>query len=152
MARRRRKKKSAIQRMVTQLKQEGVIQEGQFIIDPPGETKMSEMILALVAPYKSMADTRPAFQNMVSCACLAWNIANLPKHTQQQELNDAVRLMPSSYDEFYEDAIAIISALMKRKERLFPHDKRLIYDYKITETKDQFHLSVVSAMTTKPSK
>ena len=108
------------------------------IIESSDEEKMSGVILRFIEPYKSSATTIERFEKLVVLAMVAWNAHIL------KDKNIIAKLKESNEEEWGEELDQVLAELMIRKEQLFPDNKRLILDYRITETSNEFNLQVVS--------
>ncbi len=110
------------------------------------EAKMSAVVTELIAPYRQMAINRASYTNLVASACIAWNTANLPEEEQLANISEALDELPNMADELRPEVTRLILELVKRKTALFPDNHRIIVDFKITETKDNYHLGIASTM------
>lgn len=121
---------------------------GQEIVIQPGSgEKMSEVLLAFIEPYQKLAPTREAYEKLITVAMVAWNAALLPKDKREGFLDEEINPVLSSLGhKAVQDFKAIVNELIKRKERLFPNNRRFIVSYELSETKDNYHLSVASTI------
>ena len=55
----------------------------KFVVSPPGEVKMSEVLEDFVEPYREFAQTKKATKRLFTLATIAWNAALLPSPEQQ---------------------------------------------------------------------
>jgi hypothetical protein len=126
------------------LKEQGLkIKETTFNQDGPN--KLSQSILTLLRPYKEMGSTFTSFNALVGLACAAWNAAlvNEPKRGEMVTLivntfkdkTDANGLL--EFNQFTRE-------LIERKLLLFPNDGRFVTKFEVTETKDNYHVFVIS--------
>ena len=117
----------------------------EIVIQPESGEKMSEVLLAFIEPYQELAPTREAYEKLITVAMVAWNTALLPKDQRQRMLDEAIKpILTSSGTKAAQDFKAIMNDLIERKERLFPNNRRFIVSYELSETKDNYHLSVAS--------
>jgi len=121
---------------------------GQEIVIQPGSgEKMSEVLLAFIEPYRELATTREAYEKLITVAMVAWNAALLPKDKREGFLDEAINPVLSSLgNKAVQDFKAIVNELIKRKEHLFPNNRRFIVSYELSETKNNYHLSVASTI------
>lgn len=109
--------------------------------------KMSEVLRAFMEPYQEFASTRDAYERLITIAVVAWNAALLPRDERKGFIDEASKsILASAGTEAVEDFRGIVDELIKRKERLFANNRRYIIDYELSETKNDWHLSVVSTM------
>ncbi|MBC8462076.1 MAG: hypothetical protein H8D67_29255 [Deltaproteobacteria bacterium] len=74
----RRKNKDKYGKLVSKLKQRGLLKEKEILYQPSGEVKMSEVIMDFIEPYREYANTYEAHRKLITLALLAWNAALLP--------------------------------------------------------------------------
>jgi hypothetical protein len=149
MAKRNRPKKgTALQSMADQMRADGDLQNQQALVNPQGETKMSTIITELIEPYRHMATNRASYHNLVATACIAWNTANLPEDQWQANISEALDELPNVIEEMRSDVARLILELVKRKVTLFPDNQRMIVNFKITETTNNYHLGIASTRDT----
>lgn len=113
-------------------------------IHPSGEISMSDAISLLVKPYLEDFPDLASFEVLVSFACLAWNMTNLPAKERQAQLNEMIATAPDL--ESRVESLALVMDLMEKKEMLFPDVKRMIVKYKVTEQGKDFHISIASTL------
>jgi len=121
---------------------------GQEIVIQPGlGEKMSEVLLAFIEPYRELATTREAYEKLITVAMVAWNAALLPKDKRDAFLDEGINPVLSSLgNKAIQDFKVIVNELIKRKERLFSNNRRFIVSYELSETKNNYHLSVASTI------
>jgi hypothetical protein len=103
--------------------------------------KMSEMLEGFIAPYREFADTEEAFRKLLVTAIVAWNTALFSAEEREVHLEKVLEAFP---EEVRADGRAIISELIERKERYFSEYRRMIIDYEVTDTGEDYHLIVIS--------
>lgn len=109
--------------------------------EPTG--KMSEMLKELRRPYLPPNMDSAMYQHLVLLGVVAWNIACQPRATEAAELEKVLQLL-NNRPAAQPDMRWMLTALVARKRRLFDDNKRRIIQYQVSETKDQFRLSVAS--------
>lgn len=60
----------------------GPFRDHKFVIEPPGQIKMSDVLLDFVAPYRHFVNTIEAYRKLLLVAVIAWNAALLPECEQ----------------------------------------------------------------------
>jgi hypothetical protein len=128
----------------TRLKDQGLTLKGtQYNRDGPN--KLSKAITTLLSPYKDMGKTYNAFRTMVAIACFAWNASLVDEPERGEMVKQGVNLFRDKTDAkglnefnqfFYE--------LIERKILLYPNDRRFVTSFDVTDTKDTFHVFVIS--------
>lgn len=125
--------------------------QGALLAEPPAGIKMSEVLEAFVKPYLDQTDTFDELRLLFLTAVLAWNIALLPEERQQAAIDDLVEKEIRAEDEEAEAARAdlrsMLNELVARKELLFAEYNRFIVDFRLVDTGDGYHLTVLSGPT-----
>ncbi len=148
--RRHNEKKQGIARigmeaLERKVRSEGIFGDREVVFQTGSPEKMSEVLLAFVEPYQEYATTRDAFERLIAIGALAWNAALASPEDRRSLLDKTSKLIQESAGE--EDAKvygALVSDLIKRKERYFANNKRLIATYQVTEGKGKLHVAVAS--------
>ncbi len=145
--RHRRDKNIGLDGLKRQLRESGLFKEHEIAFQPSEGTKLSAVLLDFIEPHKKAATTTAAYQKLITLAVVAWNAAILTG-TERKELIDITikAIVTSAGEEWRKDAENTIAMLVRRKERYFADDKRLIVDYRLTETKKEYRLSVASVV------
>ncbi|MSP14845.1 MAG: hypothetical protein EXR62_18030 [Chloroflexi bacterium] len=139
------RKKSNLEMLEQKLREKGIIQGDNYIVNPPGTEKMSEVMMEFIEPYMEFATTSlTQYKQLVELAIIAWNAAILPKKEREILLNETLKntTRPANED-MDKEFRAVVMDLIQRKERHFAKNKRLIVSYRASETKDTFHLAIV---------
>lgn len=115
---------------------------------PSAKRMMSEMISEIASNFISIGKTPEEKQNRLAAVCNAWNMACMsPKRRRRQldqyfeeyrRFNPAVS--PNNVAAMRKD----MESLIKRKLRMFPHDRRQIVGAQIVMVKDGYRIEVVS--------
>jgi hypothetical protein len=118
--------------------------EGATILEmPPGERKMSEVLLEFIEPYTDQCPTEDALGKLVTVGVVAWNAALESGSKRQEFIDHMVEAVPP---EARPAMRGIIAELIQRKLAYFAGNRRAIVDYQLSMTPQGPHLSVVSTM------
>jgi hypothetical protein len=99
---------------------------------PYGYTrKMSDIIVELAEPLVKRAMNQEQFQMAIGLAALCWNLSLAPEDERPAMVNDMLRELVKP-GESTDDVRHIMAVLIARKEALFPNDKRLIADHRVS--------------------
>ena len=109
---------------------------------PPDLPPLSERLTALIAPYRSQANTLDAYRALTTIAVLAWNLSLQPDSAHERYIAKAIPQGNLSDAGTFRN---IVSHLIERKRHVFPDDPRLIAGHEVSPTSDGFHLVVASA-------
>jgi hypothetical protein len=125
-----------------------------------GDVKLSAALIDICEPYDYDDLSLDDYKKLIMMAIATWNIANQPKEKRAEQMLGFLKSMPGLEDElemeldtFINDQmepptsvvlLQMLTALMRRKEELYPDDNRIIRDFKLTETATDRHLSVSS--------
>lgn len=144
--RKREKRKAGPKiKLMERLKKTEEFSDTKFLAEPPGQVKMSEIIMDFVGPMLERTSSRLEKENMILMAITAWNMCLLPKKEQKKVLANF-----KSEKDMDEEGMNIIKEMVElmsayRKE-FYPDVSRFILDYEFTESRDDMHLNVVSSM------
>jgi hypothetical protein len=150
MAPRRSKKKTGreklplrFEELMDKLKEHGLLAGQKVVVEPSSEVKMSEVIMDFVEPYRDYAHTYEEFNELIALAVVTWNAALLPEDEGEKMVDRLTGVFsPSEAEDFKE----IVETLMERKRRYFSDNKRLILDYHVSDSGEDFYLSVASTL------
>ena len=115
-----------------------------LVVSPPGEQKMSEVLLKFVEPYSDEWETPEELRKLLALATLVWNAALLPESERDNALQSMLDAVGS---EDHSSLRNVFQEMMRRKLALFDSNKRAVLDYQVTMTPDGPHVSVVSTLT-----
>ena len=139
--RRRRSQRQAIQENIRRRFKKNFPRQ-QVVVGPTSDgVKMSEVLEEFVEPYMEFVKTEEAYRKLLTAAVVAWNVMLFPVKDRSSRLDELVVTLPC---EVREDGRKIIKELMERKERFFARYKRMIIDFEVTDTGEDWHLSVMS--------
>ena len=110
---------------------------------PKQDLRLSERLVDLIAPYRAGDLTRERYEALIGAAATAWNLSISPEPERLEALKQALRDAKTSDVQAHSD---LILELMRRKEALFPDDDRTIVHWEVSESGEQYHLSVMSAV------
>ena len=135
-----------VARLERKLRASGKLPEGtQFVRHEDGEAKISATFLRFIEPYQYAATNRQRFETLVGLGVAAWNISLFEGAKRQEMLTEVSKTMFSKTGQpAPPDMMAVLDDLIRRKERFFAHDRRLILSYQVDVTRDQYHLSMIS--------
>jgi len=141
-SRKKGKRKKTVRKFKSELLKLGLPRDFVLRVNPPGQEKMSEVLVRFVEPYARFAETEEDYRRLYSVAALAWNAALLPTE-ERSTLYDLIhQSMP-----FAEDSTKlVIDELIHRKERYFAEYSRMIMHYDLKMMRDDVYVTVVSTM------
>jgi len=142
---RRRRTSSNKQKLKKRLQTNPAFKGLEIVEAPVDQEKMSAVILRFVEPYRESAPSIQAFEQLIVLAMVAWNASLLEGDARQELLNVFRGALPSDSDQGWQpDIEQLLAKLMRRKERHFADDRRLIIDYSVSESEDKYDLAMVS--------
>jgi hypothetical protein len=116
----------------------------EVLVNPSGETKMSEVLLDFADPLLQMADEESEERNIMEMAILAWNLALLPLAERQELLSTFVDDSLSDDGTSAEEIAGLIEWLVDRKIEYYIESDRFIVDYEFVGSGNRRRLYVVS--------
>jgi hypothetical protein len=119
------------------------LKDAQIVVNPGDLEKMSDVILQFAEPL-IQGPAGVISKNAIRLAMTAWNASLLPRNEQLQTLKALVDMLPEGDQEARRELVAAFDMLLARKQRYFANNKRVIFDYQITESADMVHLDVIS--------
>jgi hypothetical protein len=140
-----RKKDTSIHGLIRQLRDSDLFKEGHVAIQFQEGDKLSAALLDFVEPFRKDAPTDEAFKKLIALAVIAWNATILPEDKRKELIDATINgIVTMAGEEWRKDAENSMAMLIKHKERYFADDKRLIVDYRLTETNKEYRLAVAS--------
>jgi hypothetical protein len=113
----------------------------KIVVQPSGQTKMSEVLLEFLEPYSQYWKTKEDLTKLVGVAVIAWNAALVAGNERKELIENAVKVAPP---EIRQDMKTIVEEMIQRKETHFAHNKRMVMNYQVTMTKEGPHVTVLS--------
>jgi hypothetical protein len=115
------------------------------VVEGLTEEKMSAVVLNFIAPYSELATSKAAYEKLVSLALVSWN-ASLMEGLERQAFIDKARqtILSSAGAGWAKELDQLLTSLIQRKARYFADNKRMIIDFRVSETKDEFRLAIIS--------
>ena len=106
--------------------------------------KMSDIIMAYGKPLFTgiEADDRAEYEKAIMMTMMLWNCA-LMEETPKGLKKTRKMLKPMMPDA---ESKSVVEYMLRRKNEMFPDNKRMMLDYELTEGPDGFHLSVASTV------
>jgi hypothetical protein len=93
---------------------------------PQGETdKISERLIELAEPYLQGEDNVDEYRKELSLASAAWNLSFFPPDSREEKMMKSLDL-DALGEEDRQLILQHLRDLVRRKEQLFPGDRRLI--------------------------
>lgn len=113
--------------------------------NPPGERKMSEVIMEFLAPewQREPPPSEGQLQRLLMLGTIAWNAAVMDGEESKDLLQSAAATIP---DDLRDDFLLIVNNLIARKKAQFADIKRLIVDFKLTWDPIKPHVAVASTL------
>jgi hypothetical protein len=106
---------------------------------------MSDAISQLIEPFKDDVPDYNSFSNLVTFACIAWNISILPENQRYEALGEMMDVLPKKIEDRLE-ILSLLGELMERKRILFPNVSRAIIEHQVTDRGNDFHIAITSTM------
>ncbi len=146
----RKRRQTPLESLNRRLEQ-GSLRKDQFIIEPGGAVKMSEVLTDFVEPYFEFAGADAAHRKLLMLAIAAWNTSLLPEEEQQDMVDKVLRTMPATCEESKTELRETVKVLIARKKTHFSEYTRTILDFELTDVREGYHLSVASTLERPPS-
>jgi hypothetical protein len=111
---------------------------GTMVLPGGAEEKMSEVLEEFAEPLLRAADSPEGIRKAVLVAIVAWNYSLLDEQSKAEPDASHAALMADPTTR------TIFEWLVKRKEQLYPHNRRIILDFKLVPTGTKFQFNVIS--------
>lgn len=119
--------------------------EDLLVVNPPGEIKMSEVLMELIQPEWNTCANEDAMHKLLTLGIAAWNAALLRLEKREAFVDELATTLPADLRSTFR---SVIEPLILRKEELFPHIKRPIFSYELTWLNPhEPHVTVLSGLT-----
>ena len=104
-------------------------------------TKLSERLITLIQPYRDDDLTCDTYQKMITVAAAGWNLVLLPAEQTEALLEQTLEAIP-----IIDRTVArgLILECMRRKQELFPEDRRFVANATVIDEGDSFRVQVAS--------
>src|SRR5207244_2124029 len=113
----RRKEKKRDRRKRRLLKRREALNHSNLVVvAPPGQAKMSEVILEFIEPYSEHWRTEEQLEKLLLLATVAWNAALFPDSKRNGFIQDMVETVAP---EARQDMRSIVEEMIQRKETYF---------------------------------
>ena len=126
--------------------EQGPFAHQEIVIEPENAAKMSDMLEDFVEPYRDTADTKDAYQKLLTLGMMAWNAALLPAKEQQNMLQQLLDRLPHTSAEDKKVLTVFLRELIERKLKYFSQNRRAILSIDLQDTGDGYYLSVASTL------
>jgi len=144
--RKRTDNRSEFERLKAKLEQ-GPFHGMKLVVAPSGSVKMSKVLEDFVEPYMGSVDTEQAYRRLLTLAVMAWNTSFLPEEERQEMIDRVLEAaIPSGDDELRAGLKGIVNMLIARKRAYFSEYTRHIIDFEVTDTGEEYHLTVASTL------
>jgi len=126
--------------------QDSLSQSGAKIVtNPVGVIRMSEVLEEFVDPYIHLYQNGEERKSIFSVAIFAWNLAIEPEEVRKSKIDEVIeKTMAHGTEQNRKDMRLLLEELIARKYQYFNEINRLIVDFQMKGSGDQFHLSVAS--------
>jgi hypothetical protein len=108
---------------------------------------MSEVLEDFVEPYRALAETEDDFRKLLHIGVLAWNAALMPDDRRRAFIDEMLEAgLSRATGADRAQAREIVEMLVRRKLEHFAANRRAIVSFELTDTGDDYHLSVASTL------
>jgi hypothetical protein len=129
--------------LAERIKEQKEFSDSKIIVEPPGQVKMSKVIVDFIEPFMEFAEDEEAEEFVVMAAIMAWNSNLIPPQEQKKFIKNFRKKMGTIDAELFK---IMLSMMRNYKEENYPDLKRFILDYQLLHTQEGMHLNVVSSM------
>jgi hypothetical protein len=112
------------------------------MLQPGRPQKLSDALIQLIAPFRQDGLTLRSYEALIGAAASAWNLTLLNEGAREEALRKAIGKVPA-----VEAAMLaqLLAELIRRKQELFPKDRRMVVHWAATELADEYRVTVASA-------
>jgi hypothetical protein len=114
----------------------------RIVVNPPGREKMSEALVALVQPEWDSCQSEEAMKKLLTIGIVAWNAALRTGEERTALLEETAASLPAEVRGDRE----IVEVYIRRKEELFPKNKRPMFDFELSWRSGNPHNQVLSGL------
>ena len=108
--------------------------------------KMSQCLIRVAQPYLSdCGDSLDEYYKEMSLAAMAWNLSLFPPDSREEHLMESLDLQPIE-EEVRQLIAQHVRELVRRKELLFPGDRRMIAKVDVVDQGDSFRVLAASSI------
>jgi hypothetical protein len=130
-------------KFLEKIKKHAIAAGKEILVDPPGQVKMSGVLLDFAAPLLERFEPEVPTKNIIGVAVVAWNLSLIPEEDRKRSLDEMAGEM-SLDAEGIKGMNDVMTWLIDRKKKHFAEHKRYIVDYRLSDLGDQRGLQVVS--------
>jgi hypothetical protein len=111
----------------------------------PEDEKLSNRVMEVARPFLLECSIDIDRSNLISFAVFAWNQGADPTLDAGGALRAGMPEQVEADPEAYQDALLLMDLLVKRKQELYPRDRRVIEDFEVSVSGKEVSLVVVHA-------
>lgn len=111
--------------------------------NPPGKEKMSEVILEYARPLMESAQTVEEQKKAIGMAIICWNTSFIDPENRDLMITETFAETGEELDSATRE---VIEFMLKRKDDLFPDNKRIIEDWIIKDRGSQLLFEVATTL------
>ena len=116
---------------------------GKLIRNPPGEKKMSAVILEYAKPLMEHAENVEQQNKAIAMAIICWNASLIDEKHRDRIVAEAFAETGEMEDSGVQE---VIEFMLSRKEKLFSHNKKMVVDWFVKDKGDQLVLEVATRL------
>ena len=114
---------------------------GRLRANPPGNEKMSAVILEYAEPLMVHAENMEQQQKAIAMAIICWNVSFLNEADRERSL---VPMYADTDEAEASNLREVITTMVNRKQELFAHYEKSIADWMVKDKGDQLLLEVAT--------
>ncbi len=143
MVKKKRKKKKSVNKY-SKTKNPQLAIPGNAIEETSYDHKMSQVILEFAEPVLQKCEADVQQGVVIGLSIVVWNASFVSEERREESKKDIIEKM-SSNDLEAQFILDIWHSLLARKERYFPHVKRVVLKHKVIDLGDRLDFTVASA-------
>ena len=121
----------------------GFLGDTAVFATPPGERKVSEVLLEFIEPYAGEWQSPDDLRKLLGMASVAWNATLLSGDERAKMIQDIIEAVPP---EARAAMMGFVEEMMLRKLTHFADNRRAILNYQVTMTPSGPHVQVMSTL------